>query len=146
MNDPSKAEGWGKAGSIRAEIVSWLVTDAQASHLAHPSGVGIAGARIVGQMDLTYLTAGIPLTIIDSSIPDGMDLSYAHVQGIDLRKSWTGPITAQRAVVQGDLGLSFGHYGDVSLFRSEIDGDLDCGDGHFICAEPLSAIATTIKC
>src|SRR5260370_42220484 len=132
MNDPSKAEGWGKARSIRAEIVSWLLTGTQASHLVHPSGVGIAGARIVGQIDLTYLTAAIPLTIIDSSIPDGMDLSYAHVQSVDLRKSWTGPITAQRAVVQGDLGFSFGHYGDVSLFLSEIDGDLDCNGVPFI--------------
>ncbi len=145
INDPSKAQGWGRERGIRAEIISWLLTDAQASRLVHPSGVGIAGARIVGQIDLTYLTATIPLTIIDSSIPDGMDLSYAHVQGIDLRKSWTGPIAAQRAIVQGDLGLSFGHYGNVSLFRSELDGDLDCGGGHFVGNEPVSAIATTIK-
>jgi hypothetical protein len=145
VNDPSKAEGWGKERSIRAEIISWLLTDAQASRLVHPSGVGIAGARVVGGIDLTYLTAPIPLTIIDSSIPDGMDLSYAHVQAIDLRKSWTGPISAQRAVVQGDVGLSFGHYGNVSFFRSEIDGDLDCNGGHFVGDEPVSAIATTIK-
>jgi len=81
LNDPSKAEGWGRERGIRAEIISWLLTDAQASRLVHPSGVGIAGAHIVGQIDLTYLTAAIPLTIIDSSIPAGMDLSYAHLQG-----------------------------------------------------------------
>src|SRR5690242_19741495 len=120
INDPSKAEGWGKERTIRAEIISWLLTDAQASRLVHPSGDGIAGARVVGEIDLTYLTAPIPLTIIDSSIPDGIDLSYGHIQSVDLRRSWTGPINAQRAVVQGDVGLSFGHYSSVSFFRSEI--------------------------
>ena len=35
-------------------IVRWILTDPAASKYVHPSGIGIAGARIAGELDLSY--------------------------------------------------------------------------------------------
>src|SRR5690242_10116679 len=43
LNNVAKAESWGKERTIRAELLAWLVSDAEASKLVHPSGVGIGG-------------------------------------------------------------------------------------------------------
>lgn len=145
INDPAKAANWGKERTIRAGVITWLLSDAQASKLVHPSGIGIAGARIEGKLDLSYLNVALPLTLVDCSIPDGIDLSYGRIQSIDLRKCWTGPISADRATVYGNVSLREGHYEDVSFFRSEIDGTLDCSSGRFAGGNPLSMVETTIK-
>ncbi len=144
-NDVSKAEAWGSDRAIREEIVCWLLGDAEASRLVHPSGVGIAGARIAHTIDLSYATTELPLTIVRSFVPEGLDLSYAHVAALVLRDSWSGPINADQAVVRGDLALRYGRYGPVSLFRAEIDGDLDFRGAQLVGDEPLSAVETKVK-
>src|SRR6516165_8286918 len=50
LNDPAGAKSWGEERTIRAEVLAWLLSDAEASKLVHPSGVGLAGARIVGEL------------------------------------------------------------------------------------------------
>src|SRR6266478_517735 len=86
LNDVAKAENWGKERTIRAELLAWLLSDPEASKLVHPSGVGLAAARIVGKLDLSYLEVIHPLTLLDCSIPGGIDLSHAQVNSIDLRR------------------------------------------------------------
>ena len=145
VNDPAKAATWGKERTIRAALIVWLLSDGEASRLVHPSGIGIAGARIEGKLDLSFLNVAVPLTLIDCSIADGVGLSFAHIQGIDLRECWTGPISADRATIHGDVTLREGHYDAVNFFRSEIDGTLDCSGGRFTGDNPLSMVETAIK-
>jgi hypothetical protein len=145
LNDASKAESWGKERTIRAELLAWLLSDPEASKLVHPSGVGVAGARIVGKLDLSYLDIIHPLTLLDCSIRDGVDLSHARVNSIDLRRSWTGTINGDLAMVQGDLDLSLGRYDSISLFRTEIGGNLDCSSSRLAGEPPLAAALATIK-
>jgi hypothetical protein len=145
VNDLAKADTWGKERTIRAKIIAWLLSDAQASKLVHPSGIGVAAARIAGKLDLSYLTISAPLTLIACSIPDGVDISYGQLSSIDLRRSWTGPIVGDQSIIHGDVTMRSGHYDDVSFFRSEIDGNLDCSSGHFIGDNPLMAVDATIK-
>ncbi|MGH7915276.1 MAG: hypothetical protein ACREPW_11620, partial [Candidatus Binataceae bacterium] len=85
-NDPSNASQWPPARTIRAALLRWLAADPQARPYVHPSGIGIGGAVIDGQLDLSYLTLNSPLTIVSSSIPEGMDFSFAHLQGLDLSR------------------------------------------------------------
>ena len=49
LNDVTKAESWGKERTVRADLLAWLVSDPDASKLVHPSGVGLAAARILGR-------------------------------------------------------------------------------------------------
>jgi hypothetical protein len=144
INDPAKAETWGPGRTIRAGLITWLLTNAEAAKLIHPSGIGIAAARIAGKIELEYLTSNFPLTLLDCSIPGGLDLSNAHLRDIDLRHSRTGPIVAEGAVIDGHVGLQYGRYRDVSFFRTKIDGDIDCSGATMIGESPFSAIDSTI--
>jgi len=143
-NNPASADTWGNDRKIRATLIIWLLSNPDAAKLVHPSGIGVAGARITGELDLSYLSVSLPLTFIACSIPDGIDLSFAHIRSIDLRKSWTGPIALQQTIVNGDISLRYGHYGEVNVFRSTIDGTLDCSSGHFDGSNPLSVVETAI--
>jgi hypothetical protein len=146
-NDPAKTTGWSSDRNIRAGLFAWLVSDPEAAPLLHPSGPGIAGAKIIGKLDLSYANVARPLTLIRCAIPDGIDLSNASLAGIELRNSATGPITADFAQIKGDLALHFGHYGALSIFRTVIGGDLDCSGADFTgsgVADTISAQESTI--
>ena len=167
VNDPSSASKWPPTRTIRAALLRWLVADPQARPYVHPSGIGIGGAAIDGQLDLSYLTLSAPLTIINSAIPEGIDFSFAHLQGLDLSRDVTGDIMSDRATITGDLQLTGGRYGavsgdrvtitgdlllaggdfgPVSLFRAEIGGSLDCSGGRFVGGvDPLSIVEATIN-
>jgi len=167
LNDPSKASQWPPARTIRAALIRWLAADPQARPYVHPSGLGIGGAAIDGQLDLSYLTLSAPVTIVNSAIPKGIDFSFGHLQSLDLSRDVTGDITGDRATVTGDLQLIGGRYGaisgdrititgdlefiggdfgPVSLFRAEIGGSLDCSAGRFVGGtDPLSIVEATIR-
>jgi len=145
VNNAAKATSWGKERTIRADLIRWILCAAEASKFVHPSGIGIAGARIVGILDLSYETVTLPITLLDCAIPDGLDLSFSHLASIDLRRSWTGSIDAQQAQVHGDVLLRVGHYNDVNFYRAVIDGNLDCSSGHFVGDDPVSMVEATVK-
>ncbi len=124
-NDPLHAQSWGPERTIRAPLLAWLGSDPAAAPLVHPSGAGIKAARIVGPLDLSYLTVPFPLTLVRCSIADGIDISNAHIRAIDLRASATGPIVGNMARVDGDVSLTFGNYQQVLFYRATIGGSLD---------------------
>jgi hypothetical protein len=145
-NDPAHAAEWHPGRTIRAALIRWLAADPAARPYVHPSGVGVGGAKIDGALDLSYLTLASPVTILSSAIPDGVDFSFARIPGLDLSRSTTGPIVGDRAVIGGDLILTAGNFGPTSLFRTEIDGSLDCSGAAFVRGDdPLSLVEATIK-
>ena len=145
LNDVAKAESWGKERTVRAGLLAWLLSDAEASKLVHPSGVGLAAARIVGKLDLSYLAVIHPLTLLDCLISDGIDFSHAQINSIDLRRSWTGPIDGDLSTVRGDLDLPLGRYDSISLFRAEIGGHLYCSSSRLTGDPPLAAASAVIN-
>jgi hypothetical protein len=124
-NSVAHADRWGPERSVRAEIIRWLASDPVAAAFVHPSGPGFAGVRVTGQIDFSYLVLTRPITILACYIPDGIDLTYARTQGIDLRRSSTGTIDADSATIDGDLSMLNGHYAAVSMFRTHLTGNLD---------------------
>jgi len=145
INDPAKAATWGPSRTIRAEMIEWLLSDAIAAKLVHPSGLAIKAARVTGKVDLSYLTINVPVMLVLCAIDDGIDLRYAHYQSLDLRSSWTGSIVGDQSVAVGDVVLRYGRYGETSFYRSEIGGNLEANGGQFVGDEPLSAVDSTIK-
>ncbi len=124
-NDTAHAEKWGAERTVRADFIQWLVSDPEPSRLVHPSGLGLAGARIDGNLDLSYATVDKPLTLIRCYVPDGINLSSAHLQEITVRRSRTGAVFGNLAIIHGDASFVLGDYGAVSLMRARIDGTLD---------------------
>src|ERR1700693_4748961 len=146
-NDLTNTEKWGPDRSIRAGLFAWLVADPEAAPFIHPSGPGIAGAKIIGKLDLSYADVARPLTVIRCAIPDGIDFSNASLAGIELRSSVTGPIMGDFSRIKGALALHFGHYGTLSIFRAAIGGDLDCSGADFTgsgVADTISAQESSI--
>jgi hypothetical protein len=147
LNDPEKTEKWGAERSIRAGLFAWLVSDSEAAPFVHPSGPGIAGAKIIGKLDLSYANVRRPLTLIRCAIPDGVDFSNASLAGIEFRHCATGPIVGDSSHIDGDLALHFGHYGPLSIFRANIRGDFDCSGADFTggsAADTISAQESSI--
>ena len=124
-NDAAHAEKWGSERTVRAEFVEWLLTDAHASQLIHPSGLALAAARITGNLDLSYDIVERPLTLIRCYVPEGINLMSAQLQEITLRHSRTGPIFANGTTIHGDAAFMTGDSGPISLMRARIDGTLD---------------------
>ncbi|HYR79865.1 MAG TPA: hypothetical protein VEO55_07655, partial [Candidatus Dormibacteraeota bacterium] len=124
-NDTAQAEHWGAERTVRATVLIWLASDAEASRLVHPSGLGLAGARIDGKLDLSYATVDKPITIVKCYVPDGIDLSSARVEDFEVRRSRTGSIDGDMSIVHRDLSFQMGDYGAMSFMRSKIDGSLD---------------------
>jgi hypothetical protein len=145
INDPARAASWGDERAIRAAMIEWLVSDSAASRLIHPSGIAIKGARITGKLDFSFLTITVPVMLVICAINDGIDLRYAHYQSLDLQGSFVADIDGDQSVGTGDFDLRQGRYGEVSLYRAEIGGNLDTSGGQFIGAMPISAIDSTIK-
>jgi hypothetical protein len=145
-NDPLHAESWGPERTIRAPLVVWLSSDPVASHLVHPSGAGIIAARIAGLLDLSYQSVPFPLTLVRCVIKEGVDISYAHLRGINLRACATGPVMGNMAVVSGDVGLTFGNYGQVAFYRAVIDGSIDFSAARVESADvpAISAVEASI--
>jgi hypothetical protein len=145
-NDPTHGEDWGPERSVRAELVRWLHTDPEVSRQIDPSGLGIAGARIVGTLDLSYVKADTPITLLRCYIPDGIDLTFSHLQAFEVRASVTGPISADMSELARDLSVRFGRSGPLSLFRSRIGGNLDCTGGTFLGSgqTTVNAVESTI--
>ena len=124
-NDPLHADSWGPERTIRAPLLVWLTSDPVASRMVHPSGAGIIAARIAGLLDLSYQTVPSPLTLVRCAIKEGVDISNAHIRGINLRASATGPVMGNMAAVSGDVVLTFGHYEQVAFYRAVIEGSID---------------------
>ena len=102
VNDAVKATSWGKERTIRADLIRWILCDAEAAKYVHPSGIGIAGARIAGIFDLSYETVTLPITLLDCAIPDGLDLSFSHLAS--MISDAVGPADRRaKAQVRGDV-------------------------------------------
>jgi hypothetical protein len=124
-NDAALAEKWGADRVVRAELIEWLLSDPQASQYIHPSGLALAGARIDGDLDLSYTSVDKPLTLIRSYLPGGINLTSAHTNEIAVRHSRTGPILANGATIHGDAAFLFSDSGAATFMRARIDGTLD---------------------
>ncbi|MBF6569834.1 MAG: hypothetical protein IVW54_13270 [Candidatus Binataceae bacterium] len=145
-NLAAKASQWGSDRTIRAPLLAWLVSNPEALRDVHPSGIGIAGARIVGPLDLSFMHVGAPITIVNSAVSEGINLSYADTRALDFRRDAIGPVEAAQAMVHGDFTLGQGSYASVDLFRAKVDGDLNFSAGRFHGdGQPaVSAISATI--
>src|SRR6266852_9948067 len=131
-NDTADAAHWGPERTVRASILGWLASDPDASRFVHPSGLGLAGARIDGKLDLSYATVDKPITIVRCFMPDGIDLSSAHIEDFEVRRSRTGSIDGDMSVIHRDLSFQMGDYGAMSFMRAKVEGSLDLSGARII--------------
>ncbi|MHC4742906.1 MAG: hypothetical protein ACYS8Z_13405 [Planctomycetota bacterium] len=132
-NDPAKAEEWGKSRVIKADRIVWLCTDKEASERVTHRGIDVGGARIDGELALSYCTIPFPLVFHKCFFNGKILLDDAQVKVLDMGGTRTGPITADGIKVDGGVFLrdGFKAHGEVRLLGAEIGGNLECWKGQF---------------
>ncbi|MBV8277205.1 MAG: hypothetical protein JO170_18370 [Verrucomicrobia bacterium] len=133
--DVSKGNSWGPKRTIKAEWITCLCRDPDLLKMVQPSGIRIAGAKIDGDIDLSWLKLDFPLNAKDCHFNGGIVLRGANVRGLDLAGSYLALPTevASRSPpievcepqgVERDAlgGNNLTVQGDVSLNRAEAAG------------------------
>lgn len=133
VDDPAKAESWGRERTIRAEFLRWICTDKKASAFIDAKGIRIIGARIEGQLDFEGATISHRLFLGLCSIKGGIIFRDAVTRSINLHGTHTGLIAADRLTVEGSLYLRLGFkaIGGINLVGVKVGGDFDCFGGNF---------------
>ncbi len=134
-NEPNGAKQWDKKTRvIRADRVEWLCTDPEASALVTHKGIHVKGARIDGELDLSYASISFPLDFEKSAFAGGINLQYAEIRGLFLIGTHTGPIYGDGLKAKGNVFLreGFKAEGEVRLLGATIGGSLDCAGGQFV--------------
>lgn len=137
-NDPSKANdskhGWGPERHIHAELIRWICADRRAKDLVDPVGIGIHGAKIIGELLLDYISVPFPIKLLHCALADEASFSSSEIVELDFGGSWLKSVIADKARVKGNVFLRDGFWaeGEVGLRGTQIEGSLDCTGGTFI--------------
>jgi hypothetical protein len=116
---------------VDAELIRWLCVDPAASKLVDPKGIQLHAARVVGQLDLSYVTVPFPLSFQNSRFVEDINLGYVQLLNFDLSGSQTRGITAdglkgtyvylRNSIVEGE----------VKMPEASLSGDLDAEGATF---------------
>ncbi|WP_210593969.1 hypothetical protein [Streptomyces sp. GESEQ-35] len=84
----------------------------------------LIGAHITGRLQLQYATIEIPFSLVDCRFDAPVELDDASLRAADLTGCHIPRLSADRLRVDGDLTLNQLASGGVSLFGTQIRGDL----------------------
>jgi hypothetical protein len=92
---------------VDADLIRWLCINGMVNKLVDPKGIWLHGARVIGQLDLSFATVPFPLAFGNSRF--GTDISLADSQladfGIIGGQIQIHGIIANRMTVRGDFKL-----------------------------------------
>jgi hypothetical protein len=130
----SSAYSWKSDRQIRAELIRWLCVDRSARQQVDPRGISVVGARILGRLDLSFVTVEFPITLKNCLLEEGVTLKLAHLPTLILDGSRAAGLKAEGVTVAGDLSLAYGFCsrGEVALGDAKVGGDLLCSDGKIV--------------
>ena len=133
-NDPAGAADWSEERVLDAQRIVWLCIDPQASALVTHRGIRVTGARIDGDLDLSFAEVQSLLRLLRCAIRGRIDLIHTAVRMLVLSGTHTGPITADGLKVQGGVLLreGFKAAGELRLLGATIGGNLECNGGEFV--------------
>ncbi len=147
-NDPSMAKNWNEGRVLKADLISWLCLNREASDLVSIFGIAIKGARFKGKLNLQLAKILFPLHFEKCAFPDGIDLRNAKILRIALVGTHTGPINASELQVTSSVLLRDGFRvtGEVSLLGARIEGNLECSNkSEFINPGGISFAGDSLK-
>lgn len=87
-NDARKSDMWGETRAIRADLIRWLCVDHEARECVDQRGIQAHGARIEGELDLSFVTVPFPLVLTccglrreTTALPGDSDSQLQRVRG-----------------------------------------------------------------
>lgn len=132
-NDPSQADTWNRERQIRAGLIRWLCVDRSARAQVDPQGIYVHGAKIVDELELSFIVVPFPLRLWRCALMSDVNLHSVGIPELDFSGSWVASLDADGASVKGSVFLrnEFRALGEVRLQGAEIGTVLDCEDGTF---------------
>ena len=83
-NDARKSDMWGQARAIRAELIRWLCIDRDAREYVDQRGIQAHGARIEGELDLSFVTVPFPLVLTCCGLRRETTLRFLEIPTLSL--------------------------------------------------------------
>lgn len=146
-NDPAQAGSWAAHHRVRADLIRWLCVDRNESAAIDPRGIKLCAAKVIGKLDLSYVTVAFPLSFERCVFEEDADLSYVKAPSLSFTGCRMKAVTVDGANVAGDLSFDEGFVseGGVRLLTAQIGGNLECNAGAFENAGSHALWADRVK-
>jgi hypothetical protein len=133
-NDPGKADQWGPERQIRAQLIRFLCLDRRARERVDQTGIAVHAAKVVGGLNLSFVTVDFPLQLWHCALTDDANLIQLEIPFLSLEGSWVRSVSAGGASVKAAVFLDNGFHavGTVNLYGANIGWMLDCRGGTFV--------------
>jgi len=124
-DDPANGAGWDAQRTVPGALLAELLSVAEGPR--RPRALRLAGARVVGQLDLEAAEVVCPLLLRACWFAEPVVLSEARAPALWLPGCHLPGLSAERLTTRGDLRLSDGLTvgGGVRLGRAHIGDQLD---------------------
>jgi hypothetical protein len=108
LDHPSQAEKWDAARTVRADLLTELLTGRRQPGTGPVRAVKHAGARITGVLDLEAARLACPLLLDGCSVDQPINLKEAHAGAIRLPGSHVPGIATGQLHTEGNLEFNSG--------------------------------------
>ena len=126
VDDPSGGADWGDDRTVRAELLSGLLTGDLPLQRGRPRAVKLRGARVAGVLDLESRALICPVLLRDCWFEQAVNFSEVTAPVIRLPGCHLPAFTARQLQASGDVKLDgLSARGEVNLFGARIGGQLD---------------------
>ncbi len=123
-------KSWAASATLKADRLVWLCSDPSAVKLVPSRGVWLRGVHIEGKVDLYRCDVPFSLTFYDCLFGDGLNISHAKLQELDIRNCCSAAVQARGVQIAEDVYLlTTCVYGGLDFIDSQISGDFDFSGG-----------------
>jgi hypothetical protein len=123
-DDPAQGHTWGRERSVRAEVLAALLLGMTEEKPGQVPGIRLAGARIVGELDLSDATFTSRLHLLKCHVGI-ISINDARTRGLRFRSCHIRRLRAGRATIDGLLDLDGSTITEgVRLDNAHITGQL----------------------
>ena len=105
LNEPGQSAKWPADRDVRADLLRWILSDADAQKLLSPGGFSIRGAKVMQRPILAFLKIPVWMGFDHCFFGGGIDLGAASLPGFALTGSVSGPLNLRDTTVSAALDL-----------------------------------------
>ena len=121
---------WKESAKLRADRLIWLFTDPSAVKLVPSRGVWLRGVNIQGKLDLYRCEVPFSLTFYDCLFDDGLNISHAKIEELDIRNCCSAAIQARGVQIAENVYLlTTCVFGGLDFIDAQVGGDFDFTGG-----------------
>jgi hypothetical protein len=143
-DDPAGGAGWDVQRTVAAALLVELLTNGEGPR--RPRALRLAGARIIGQLDLEATDLVCPLLLERCWLAGPVVLDEARVLALRLPGCHLPGLSADQLTTRGNLELDAGFtaFGEVRLVGAHIGGQLDLSGATLTNPDGLALFADGI--